>query len=336
MTDRQASASLGTLDRIQPVLLVGSIGLGLAVASISSRVADALAPLVSVGVFVLIYFVMLGVDLSSVAGAFVNRRFVAIAVMINFVVNPLLAWGLAALFLRSEPDLFAGFILFLVTPCIGWYLIFTELAGGDTALGVSLLVVNIVLQILLLPAYLWLLAGQTITVDARTITTSVALFLALPLALASATRALAGRTRRDIDALRDRAHLGYVKTVILMAIVVSMFASQADAILADKSAVLRLIPPIVAFFAIAFIVALAVGRATSMPHPQVALLVFTATSRNSEASLAIATTAFVSPLVTLPVAIGPAIELPLLILMVRLLNRTSPRSTTRAAHPVSA
>jgi len=328
---RAGSTKLALLDRLQPILLIGSIGLGLALASVSAGLGNALAPLVSIGVFALICFVMLGIDLHTVAGAFSNRRFVVIAVGINFVVNPLLAWGLGSLFLRSEPDLFAGFILFLVTPCIGWYLIFTELADGDTALGVSLLAVNIVLQILLLPVYLWLLAGRTVSIDTATISVSVVTYLVIPLGLAMSLRAIARRAGIDVDRALERAHVGYVKTAILMVIVVSMFASQADAIFANKGAVVRLVAPMIAFFALAFALSLAVGRAIAMPHPHVVALAFTTTSRNSEASLAIAATAFASPLVTVPVAIGPAIELPLLILMVRILNRRS-LNTPHAPH----
>jgi len=336
------SQALPLADRVQPALLVGSIGLGLAIGSMSEGLGRALGPLVSVGVFVLIYFVLLGVDLRSVAAAFANRRFVGISVGINFVLNPLVAWALGTIFLGSETDLFVGFVLFLVTPCIGWYLIFTELADGDTVLGVSLLVVNTVLQILLLPAYLWLLAGRAVTVDASTITTSVGLYLLVPLLLAAGTRWAAGRrwtgarARSDLDELTGRAGFGHLKTAILMLIVASMFASQADAMLAQKSSVVRLIAPTAAFFTITFLVAIAVARLTDMSHAHRALLVFTTSSRNSEASLAIAVTAFSSPLVALPVAIGPAIELPLLILMVRLLGRLSDEPEPTEGAPRSA
>lgn len=47
------------------------------------------------------------------------------------------------------------------------------------------------------------------------------------------------------------------------------------------------------------------------------MLAFTTTARNSEVSLAVAVTAFASPLVALTVVIGPSIELPVLILMLR-------------------
>lgn len=50
-----------------------------------------------------------------------------------------------------------------------------------------------------------------------------------------------------------------------------------------------------------------------------ALLTFTTTARSSEVSLALAVTAFASPLVALTVVIGPAIELPVLVLILRAL-----------------
>ena len=83
---------------------------------------------------------------------------------------------------------------------------------------------------------------------------------------------------------------------------------------------MRVVVPIVAFFGIMFVVALAVARARRMPFEQTVVLVFTTASRNSEASLAIAVTAFASPLVAAVVALGPAIELPILVLMVRALG----------------
>ena len=305
-------------------MLIASIAVGLAVAKIAPDLAGSMGSLVSLGVFALIYLVMLGVDLSGVASAFGHRRFLGVAVGINFVVNPLLAWGLGAAFLGDDPELWAGLILFLVTPCIGWYLIFTELAGGDSTLGVSLLAINVVLQILLLPAYLLLFAGRVLTLDVTTIGGSVTLYLVLPLAAALLTRRFLnskGRTTSDVFGVS----LGHLKTIALMIVIVSMFASQGEVLFDNPNVVWRLAPPIVVFFTVAFVVALLGARAAGLPYDQAALLVFTTTSRNSEASLAIAVTAFSSPLVALTVVIGPVLELPLLVLMVRLLVGLRPR-----------
>lgn len=331
MTQPEEQRRLGLLDQVQPLLLIAAIGVGLGLGAVAPTLADALVPLVSIGVFVLIYLVMIGVDLRTVAGSFANRRFLVVAVLINFVVNPLVAWGLAATFLSSHPDLWAGLVLFLVTPCIGWYLIFTELADGDAALGVTLLGINVVLQIALLPLYVFLFAGESVGIELGPIVGSIGLFLVLPLGFAAVTRMGIRRTSHSIDDLKEQLFLPYVKTGILAGVIISMFASQADEIFENPGAVLRLIAPITCFFAIAFGLAIGIGWLMGFSYEKVALLVFTASSRNSEASLAIAATAFSSPLVALTVVMGPVIELPLLVLMVRALLVLRPRFQERAA-----
>ncbi len=317
--DTDSTTSLGRLDRFQPLLLVASIAIGLGLAKAFPTMADKLGSLVSIGVFVLIFLVMLGLDFSQVATAFRQRRFLAIAIGLNFIVNPLLAWALGTVFLQDQPDLRVGLILFLVTPCIGWYLIFTELAAGDAGLGISLLGLNLVLQVLLLPIYLLAFEGTATTIDPTSIVKSVLVFLVLPALAATMTRRLLASSPVTIDEVQRTITRTQLKTIALVVVIVSMFASQASVIFDNPNIVLTLIKPMVAFFVIAFLVALLVGRLAGLPYEQTALLAFTTTSRNSEASLAIAATAFASPLVALTVVIGPVIELPFLVLMVRVL-----------------
>jgi len=314
------TARLGLADRLQPLILLASIGGGLALGRLLPGIADTAATAVSVGVFVMITLVMLNVNPRNVGTMLERKRFLTAAIVLNFVVNPAIAWALGSVFLSGHDDLRIGLILFLVTPCIGWYLIFTELAGGDTELGVGLLGINVILQVLLLPVYLALFVGGSATVDVGTIVESVLLYLLLPAVLAGRIRAWwASRSRVAADE-QERLHVSEFKTLTLSLVIVSMFASQADVIFDELESVQRLIVPMVLFFGLAFALALLVARRLGLPHAQTALLVFTTTSRNSEASLAIAATAFASPLVALTVALGPVLELPLLIAMTRLLQ----------------
>jgi len=332
--EQKSTVRLGRMDRFQPLLLVGSIAAGLALAKVAPGLAASLDRLVSAGVFVLIYLVMLGLDVSRVAAAFTQRKFLAIAVGLNFIVNPALAWALGSVFLGDEPDLRVGLILFLVTPCIGWYLIFTELAGGDTGLGVSLLGLNLILQVLLLPVYLVLFEGQATGIDVGSIVGSVVIFLVLPAVAAALTRRALDRSRIDVDDVLSVVGRVHLKTAALAVVIAAMFASQAEVIFENPNVVFTLVAPMVVFFVIAFMVALATGRMARLPYDQTALLAFTTTSRNSEASLAIAATAFASPLVALTVVIGPVIELPFLVLMVRVLRGLQPKHEHRSAHRV--
>ncbi|MDR7555060.1 MAG: arsenic resistance protein [Armatimonadota bacterium] len=307
--------TLGRLDRLQPFLLLSAIAVGLALAAMAPTVAARLAPVVTGGVFLVIYFIMLGVSARGVMRAFARWKPATVAVGINFVVTPALAWVLGYLFLRGDPDIWVGLILYLVTPCIGWYLVFTELASGDVELGVSLLFWNVVLQIVLLPVYMVVLAGAVVHIEPSAILRSVLVFLVVPFLLAGGTRWSLGRAGISIELAKQRLRLPYLKTGTLMAVVASMFASQGSVVFANPAVVVKMILPGLGFFATAFGMSVVAARLFGLAYHEFALLVFTTSARNSEASLAVAVTAFASPLVALTVVIGPSIELPVLILM---------------------
>lgn len=74
------------------------------------------------------------------------------------------------LILKNYPDFWVGAILYTLTPCIGWYLIFTDTAKGDVPWGIALLPWNIILQVLLMPLYLYILVGRVIPVDISALT----------------------------------------------------------------------------------------------------------------------------------------------------------------------
>lgn len=310
---------LGLLDRLQPFILIAAIAVGLGLARLAPGPAAIMGRLVKIGVFLVIYVVVLGVRSSGVVAAFRRFKPTATALLLNFVFTPLFAWLLGWLFLQQHPEVWVGLVLYLVTPCIGWYLVFTDLAGGDVELGLSLLVWNVALQILLLPVYLWALAGRIVVVDPAIVLESVLLFLVLPGLLAALTHRLWPRLGLEGEP-GERLPLGPLKAGVLALVVVAMFASQGGVLFASPEIVLWMIAPGLVFFATIFLVALGTARLLGLSYPETALLVMTTAARNSEASLAIAVSAFASPLVALTVVIGPAFELPVLVAMVHALR----------------
>ena len=71
-------------------------------------------------------------------------------------------------------------------PCTDWYLIFTEIAKGNVALSTAILPVNLILQVLLLPIYLFLFAGVMKTVAISVLVESIVIVIVLPFILAHA------------------------------------------------------------------------------------------------------------------------------------------------------
>lgn len=311
---------LGILDKFQPLFLLISIIFGLLIAKLLPSLGNSLISFVSIGVFLVIFFIMLGIDIKGILSAFKKWKPTTIAIIINFLFTPFFAYFLGFLFLKDSPDIWVGLILYLITPCIGWYLIFTELADGDVPLGIALLAWNIFLQIALMPLYMFTLAHKLIILNIYNILYSVTIYLFLPFLLSRLVRWVIRKSSQNVENFSNKYKISYLKTIILMIVIISMFASQGKILFGNPYIVVKMILPGLVFFFAIFVLTTIVAYIFKLKYPEYALLVFTTTARNSEASLAIAVTAFSSPLIPLTVVIGPSIELPILVLILNFLK----------------
>jgi len=256
----------------------------------------------------------LHVPLRRLGDALRHGRVAALSLAINFAWTPLLAWLLGWLFLRDQPALWIGLIMLLVTPCTDWYLVFTSIARGNLPLSVALLPVNLALQLVLLPLYLLLLAGTVIPLDAQRTLQGVAQVLVVPLVAAAALRWVARRSRGEgwLEAQALPAVQAGQMACLALAIV-AMFASQGALISQNPAVLLRLLAPLLAFFAINMSLGLSLGHVLRLRYADLASLCCTTLARNSPVALAVALVAFPDqPLIALALVIGPLIELPAL------------------------
>lgn len=313
--------TLSVGDKRKPFILIGAMVAGIALQRVIGSAVPALAQVTQIGVFLVITAVMLPIELNDIGLALKKVRPTLLALGINFVFIPAFAWALGWLFLRQHPDFWVGAILYTLTPCIGWYLIFTDIARGNLAWGIALLPWNITLQVLLLPAYLYLLVGRVIPIETATMVHSVLLFLVAPFVLSIALR-------RSIIAMRGREFffgafkhsLGDVKLWIFVSVILSMFASQPPISLADAGTVGLLVAFLIGFFIVLFVLAVLAGRLFGLSYADNVTLAFTTTARNSEAVIGVALAAFPGhPLVYLAIILGPIVELPMLLLLARLM-----------------
>jgi hypothetical protein len=147
-----------TLERQQVWIYLTAIGLGLGVGS----AAPALAPwpeiLLWPTLMLLLYATFVQVPLLHVREAFGDRRFVAAVLIGNFVLLPLVAWVLVS-WLPADPVLIVGVLLVLLVPCTDWFITFSQLGGGNVPRAIAVTPLNLLLQLVLLPPWLWLIAG---------------------------------------------------------------------------------------------------------------------------------------------------------------------------------
>jgi arsenite transporter len=327
-------AGIGLRSESKPLILIAASATGLAV---NQRWPGALTNydwLVRIGLFLVVYSIVAFVRIGRLDPRHLPPKLTALAITTNFVLVPAFAWLLGWVVLRNHPDLWAGVILYTLTPCIGWYLIFIDLAEGNIEWGLGMLPIDVILQTLLLPVYLWLFIGNIITVDITQLLTSTATFLLAPLALATLVRAV---LERRLPKLTDhyKRLVERSKLWSLALVLVAIFATQPKLATGDLPAIALITIAITVFFLGIFIIALIVARTAKLSYRDTAALVFETTARNSESVIGIAATAYPGrPLVLLAIIIGPALELPVLLALTKVLLRIKPRWTHGPSHGV--
>jgi len=302
---------MNVIEKYQSLLILIAISLGLLLGQIVmiERHAELfILPLL----IAILYGLFLSIPIKGFLSAFHHRKFLGSSVFLNFVWTPILAWALGALFLADHPALWLGFILLLVTPCTDWYLIFTSIAKGNVHLSTSVLPVNLLLQVILLPLYLLIFAGTMEMVHLPTIFESVLFVLFLPFILATLTR-LIFRNKTNFLQSKILPFFSTAQLAFLCLAIVAMFASQGTYLMDNLEVLWLLLLPLLLFFLINFFVSLLAGRILRFRYEDTASLNLTIIARNSPVALAIVLAAFPEqPLIALALIIGPLIELPVL------------------------
>ncbi|QQK75578.1 arsenic resistance protein [Salicibibacter cibarius] len=321
---------MGTLEKLQTFIILIAVGLGLSLGQIP--IAEQYAALfVTPFLLLMLYGIFLGIPLHQIKSAFRNLTFLTANTIVNFIWTPLLAWGLGALFLADHPALWIGFIMLMVTPCTDWYLVFTGIAKGNVPLSTSVLPINLILQLLLLPVYLFIFAGTMEMVDVTTIVESVILVLTVPFVAACLTRYLLKNKKAFQKTWVPFFANGQI--IFLSLAIMAMFASQGSYLFNNLELLFLLLIPILLFFIINYGIGRGISRILTFTYADAASFQLTIIARNSPISLAIALTAFPNePLVALALVIGPLIELPLLAVISQLLLKRPPAKAGGFGH----
>ncbi|MEX2365591.1 MAG: arsenic resistance protein, partial [Pseudohongiellaceae bacterium] len=227
----------------------------------------------------LLYTTFTQVPLSRLREAFTNFRFLWAAVVGNFVILPLIVWGLMSI----GPDLPAvklGILLVLLVPCTDWFITFTHLGGGDTKSAIAFSPVSLLLQILLLPVYIWLFLGSDITTSLIQQELILAFFvlIVMPLAVAFFTEKWVEQ-REGRETLINT--LGRCPVPLLATVVFSIAAAQVNVVFGSMEILPGLFAIFSAFLLIAGLLSVALSRIWALPTNQGRVLAFSLGSRNS-------------------------------------------------------
>lgn len=267
-----------TLERRQVWIYLGAISVGLAVGTWMPESRPVLEALLWPALVLMLYTTFLQVPLLHVRAALTDHRFSAAVIAGNFLVIPLLAWLLVQ-WLPPDPALRLGVLMVLLVPCTDWFITFSQLAGGDAPRAIAITPVNLLLQLPLLPAYLWLMAGSDLSAAMNIGHVWPAFLVVLiPLGVAAITE---WRLEQGSGLARFRDTAAWWP-VPLVAVVVFLIAGAHVTVVQDALGVLHYVVPVyVVFLLLAALLAKLLAKLLALPSDQGRTLAFSLGTRNS-------------------------------------------------------
>jgi ACR3 family arsenite efflux pump ArsB len=207
--------------------------------------------------------------------------------------------------------------MLILTPCTDWYLVFTKMAKGDMASSVSLLPINLILQLILLPIYLLLFFSNSNTLQIHDLINSLVIYIVIPFVLAQIVKYLLKNKEyeeRIISLFTDK------QLLFLCIAIFGLFNSESSVLLDNLNSIWILFIPLIIFFVTNTILDYYLSRRLNFNYEEYASLTFTTLARNSPLALAIAISSFANnELIAISLVIGPLIELPVLYIISRVL-----------------
>ena len=299
--------------KLQPLFIIVSALLGL-ILGYTTPLGNFSVNLIEPFLMVLLFCVFLSVDGKRFKNAFLNKRFTITAVSVNFIWTPIFTFVLGMLFFHRSLDLQIGLMMLMVTPCTDWYLVFTGIANGNVELGASILPLNLLLQILLMPIYLLIFFGSNVHFNVGTMLANVLIVLIVPFGTTVLLKCVGKKNYIIADIVGWLQKSGdNIQVIFLCFAVISMFASESTEVINNPGLLLKMMIPLLIFFAVNFVLVRFIGATERLPQADLVALNFTTLARNSPLSLAIAVAAFPDrPLISVALVVGPLIELPVL------------------------
>jgi ACR3 family arsenite transporter len=215
------------------VYLVARVAGGLVAARRGAGLEHAINPVLGA----LLYVTFLQVPAAELLRSLRDGRFLSATLVVNFVVVPAVAAAMFV-FLSAEQAVRIGVLLVLLTPCVDYVIVFSGLAGGSNRRLLAATPLLLIAQMLLLPGFLYLFLGPEL---ADFVEAFVVLIL-IPLALAWATRAAAGRT---VSAAANTTMVPLMAATILVVV-----ASQVPKLGGNLTAVAAVVPFYVVFLVV--------------------------------------------------------------------------------------
>lgn len=284
-------------------------------------------------IWVMIIPMLLKVDFGALGQVRQHWRGIGVTLFINWAVKPFSMAFLGWLFIRhvfspwlpaDQLDSYiAGLILLAAAPCTAMVFVWSRLTGGDPVFTLSQVALNDTIMVFAFAPIVGLLLGlSAISVPWDTLLVSVGLYIVIPVIIAQLwRRALLRRGQQAFEAALAR--IGPFSMAALLLTLVLLFAFQGEAIIGQPLVIAMLAVPILIQVLFNSGLAYWLNRRLGEKHDIACPSALIGASNFFELAVAATISLFgFQSGAALATVVGVLIEVPLMLLVVRVVNRS--------------
>ena len=337
------SEGMGLFERLLSLWVALAIVAGILLGQFAPAVPEALSRFeyaqvsipVAILIWAMIFPMMAQIDFTSILGVRRQPKGLIITTSVNWLIKPFTMFAIAWFFLmvvfaplipaERASEYLAGAILLGAAPCTAMVFVWSYLTRGDAAYTLVQVAVNdIIMLFAFAPIVVLLLGVSNIHVPWDTVALSVLLYIVIPFAAGYLTRIWLIR-KKGIEWFDNvfMKRLGPVTPIGLLVTLVLLFAFQGERILENPGHIVLIAIPLIIQTFLVFYIAYYWAKAWRVRHAVAAPGAMIGASNFFELAVAAAIAMFgLQSGAALVTVVGVLVEVPLMLALVRVANRT--------------
>jgi ACR3 family arsenite transporter len=290
---------------------------------------------IAILIWLMIYPMMLKVDFKSIVNATKRPKGLFLTCTSNWLIKPFSMYVIAAFFFKFvfqtwlpvelADEYLAGAILLGAAPCTAMVFVWSHLTKGDSAYTLVQVAVNdLILLLLFTPIVAFLLGISNVVVPYNTLFLSVLLFVIIPLGFGALSRHLIVKNK-GIDYFQSvfLKKFDGITIVGLLLTLTIIFSFQGETILKNPIHIALIAVPLIIQTIFIFVITYGGAKALKLPHNVAAPGAMIGASNFFELAVAVAIALFgLESGATLATVVGVLVEVPLMLFLVNIANRT--------------
>ena len=344
---------LGFFEKYLTLWVVGCIGVGIILGKLFPQVAVTLDSIsiyqvsipIAICLFFMMYPIMVKIDFAEVVKAGKTPKPVLLTLFVNWCIKPFTMLAIATLFLGvlfkgwlggieivkggAQVELYrsyiSGCILLGIAPCTAMVLVWGHLARGNDGHTLVMVAINsLTMLFLYAPLGGWLLGVNQMPIPWQTIVLSVVIYVGLPLFLGYHSRKLI-IAKKGMKWFEEK-FLHYLTPVSIGALLVTLillFSFKGELIIQQPQVIVLIAIPLFIQTCLIFALAYGLAKWLKLSYRDAAPSALIGASNHFEVAIATSAMLFgLSSGASLATVVGVLIEVPVMLMLVRIALRT--------------